>query len=192
RLLAAFVQHGKGHFGAGFALDHLDDFTGANILQALAVNFENEVSGQNTSFVSRCADHWARNLEQSRLPIQVDLDAHASERTFAGFLECLEIIGIEIRGIRVEPLQTAVDHVFDKLLPLFRSQFANIVVIDFGQNVDQEILQFIMLLLVLAAVWRTKRDGQTDNDDRRKSEQPSKVPARHENDSFCEEEDAGL
>ena len=77
--------------------------------------------------------------------------------------------------MRIELVQSAVDHVLDKLLPFVVVQFADKVRIHFRQDLDDLADELIVLVGRGAAC----ADDQAEADEAGDHQEPDQIPERH-------------
>ena len=141
----------------------------------VAVDLHDEVVGDDAGLVGGCAGHRVADLEQVRFGVEAEHDADAAEAAFAVGLEVLELLLVEVFGVRVELPQPAVDHVFDELLAVVVREFAVVVGIDLGEHVDDLANEDVVL------VWgrRAVADGEPNEHEGGNDQKPGEVAKGH-------------
>ena len=171
------MNHRQRHLGAGFALDHVNDVAVAKRVGRLVVDLDDDVAGQDPRLVRGRADHGADDHRQTAAWIDAKLNAHAAEVAFGLRIELLELVGVHVFRIRIEPIEPAVDHVFDELLFLFVVEGSHEVLIDFGEHVHDGADQLV--LLVALAGRRGEREAHAQDHGQRDGDYPGEVVSRH-------------
>ncbi len=176
RLLGPLVQHRQRHLLSGVALDQIDRLVHAHVLGRFAVDFEDEVAGQDAGLVGGGADHGTDNGQLAAiLPIRADLDADAAELALALLLELLVLARRNVGRVRIEPFQPAVNHVLDELAFPVLIDIHDVVLPDLVQHINHQADQFV--ILVLLAGGSAVGDGQSEHGHGGDGEQPEQVPA---------------
>jgi hypothetical protein len=80
--------------------------------------------------------------------------------------------------VRIESLQAAIDHVLDQLAVLGFVQRLDVFVIHLVQHINEQADVFVFAFALLRR--GAERHGECDQVGAEDSQQPHKVPARHE------------
>ena len=61
---------------------------------------------------------------------------------------CLNSCWIDEAGMRIEPFQSAVDHVLDELSAL-GVEFGHVILINLAERIDEQLYQFVVLIAIV-------------------------------------------
>ena len=176
RFLGALVQHGQRHGLPRLALDQIDGLVHAHVLGRFAVDLDDEVAGQDAGLVGRRAGHRADDRQLAAvLAIEADLNADAAELALALLLELLVLARRDVRRVRIEPFESAVDHVLDQFAFALRLDVHDVAFAHLVQHVHHEADQFVVL--VLLAGGGAVGDGDAEQGHGGDAQQPVQVPA---------------
>ncbi len=174
----AFVQDGEGDLLARVALDHLDGLAEAHVFGGFAVDFDDEVAGEDAGLVGGGAGHGAVHGQLAAVgPVVGDLDADAAKTGLALLVELLVFARIHVRRMGIEPFEAAVDHVLGQLALAFGVKFGDVLLIDFLEDVDEESDELVIFVVVAGGSAVGNGEGKQGNGG--DTEKPVEIPARH-------------
>src|SRR5262249_7663433 len=105
-------------------------------------------------------------------------DSDAAELPLALRVEELELFGVHEVRVRVEVVQSTVDHVLDQLTLAVGVQFTDVILVHLVKHIHQQTDNLVVL--VLASHRGAVRERQGEQGNGRDGQQPGEVPACHD------------
>ena len=163
------------HLRARFTGDELAGVGDRDPLGGLVADLHDELGRDDPGLVGRRLRHRVIDLEELRGRVDGQKDADTAETPLAVGLELLELVGVEVLGVRVEFVQPAVDHALDEILPLLIGQLAVEVRVHLGHHVHDLADALVVPVRRRGAV----ADRQPQSDQRGHHQEPDQVPKWH-------------